>query len=180
MRREVGTAVMLAFLSGALLAGCSGLGDGLGDTPLSTVPGTVEYIAARGGNTSLGNGNDGTGRGAADGFPGSIGNSNTGNNNNGGGGGNNNNAINPNAPVAPFVGLGTKGIRLYAGCKGDPTVDLTFVPDYDCSDFLCRTQAQFFFNQLNVAQPFNGDCHDLDRDGNGFACEELSIVCPPP
>lgn len=39
--------------------------------------------------------------------------------------------------------------------------------DYDCSDFSSQWEAQEFFESEA------GDYHDLDRDGDGVACESL-------
>jgi hypothetical protein len=41
--------------------------------------------------------------------------------------------------------------------------------DYDCSDFSTQDEAQEFFETQGVA----ADYHNLDRDGDGVACETL-------
>jgi hypothetical protein len=43
-------------------------------------------------------------------------------------------------------------------------------PDKDCSDFKTQREAQEFFDRWF---PYFGDFADLDRDGNGRACETL-------
>jgi micrococcal nuclease len=41
--------------------------------------------------------------------------------------------------------------------------------DYDCSDFSTQEEAQDFFESQGVT----ADYHNLDRDGDGVACETL-------
>ena len=40
--------------------------------------------------------------------------------------------------------------------------------DYDCDDFSSQSEAQDFFEEAG-----SGDPHNLDRDGDGVACESL-------
>ena len=40
--------------------------------------------------------------------------------------------------------------------------------DHDCNDFETQDEAQYFFESEDV-----GDPHNLDRDGDGVACETL-------
>ena len=42
--------------------------------------------------------------------------------------------------------------------------------DYDCSDFSTQEEAQKFFGSEGGPQT---DYHNLDRDGDGIACESL-------
>lgn len=42
--------------------------------------------------------------------------------------------------------------------------------DYDCSDFYSQSDAQDFFESEGGP---SSDYHNLDRDGNGIACEDL-------
>jgi len=40
---------------------------------------------------------------------------------------------------------------------------------YNCDDFLTQSEAQEVYEECGI-----GDIHQLDRDGNGLACESLS------
>lgn len=42
--------------------------------------------------------------------------------------------------------------------------------DYDCSDFSSQSEAQEFFEDEGGSE---NDYHNLDRDGDGVACESL-------
>jgi len=42
--------------------------------------------------------------------------------------------------------------------------------DYDCSDFATQAEAQAFFEAEGGPQK---DYHNLDKDGDGVACESL-------
>jgi len=42
--------------------------------------------------------------------------------------------------------------------------------DYDCSDFSSQSEAQEFFEDEGGPED---DYHNLDRDGDGIACESL-------
>ena len=44
--------------------------------------------------------------------------------------------------------------------------------DYDCSDFSTQAEAQIFF-EAEVVPGIWEDYHNLDRDGDGVACESL-------
>ena len=54
----------------------------------------------------------------------------------------------------------------------DPTTERSFgeYGDYDCSDFSTQRQAQEFFEDEGGPDE---DYHNLDRDGDGVACESL-------
>jgi len=54
----------------------------------------------------------------------------------------------------------------------DPTTERSFgeYGDYDCSDFSTQRQAQAFFEDEGGPDE---DYHNLDRDGDGEACESL-------
>jgi hypothetical protein len=53
----------------------------------------------------------------------------------------------------------------------DPDEERSFEEygDYDCTDFATQQEAQDFFEAHDVAT----DPHNLDRDGDGVACETL-------
>lgn len=55
---------------------------------------------------------------------------------------------------------------------GETTLDIPGrnapIYDYDCSDFSSQSEAQDFFDEQEP-----GDPHNLDRDGDGVACESL-------
>ncbi len=61
----------------------------------------------------------------------------------------------------------TNSIRKQDG----PTVERSYgeYGDYDCSDFSSQEEAQAFFEDEGGSE----DYHDLDRDGDGEACESL-------
>lgn len=66
-----------------------------------------------------------------------------------------------------FIGqrtVGALGRNLYDRSSADTSVSNT----HNCSDFKASWQAQRFF--LDSGGPLN-DPHDLDRDGDGLACE---------
>lgn len=53
----------------------------------------------------------------------------------------------------------------------DPTAERSFSSgDYDCSDFSSQEEAQDFFESEGGPDE---DFHNLDRDGDGVACETL-------
>lgn len=54
----------------------------------------------------------------------------------------------------------------------DPTTERSYeeFADYDCSDFSTQYEAQEFFE--SEGGPYE-DYHNLDRDGDGVACESL-------
>ena len=54
----------------------------------------------------------------------------------------------------------------------DPSTERSYEEygDYDCSDFSSQSQAQAFFESEGGPA---SDYHDLDRDGDGVACETL-------
>ena len=53
----------------------------------------------------------------------------------------------------------------------DPTTERPFPSgDYDCSDFSTQDEAQEFFESEGGP---DDDPHNLDRDGDGIACETL-------
>lgn len=53
----------------------------------------------------------------------------------------------------------------------NPAIERSFSSgDYDCSDFSAQDEAQEFFESEGGP---NDDPHNLDRDGDGVACEAL-------
>lgn len=56
--------------------------------------------------------------------------------------------------------------------RDDPMVERSYgeYGDYDCSDFSTQSEAQDFFEDEGGPEE---DYHNLDRDGDGEACESL-------
>ena len=90
----------------------------------------------------------------------------------GGGGGVGAGGIRTVVAVGTFVTQ--LGVALSLACP--PQVN-----DVDCSDavFACQQDAQDYFNAVAAATG-QRDCHGLDGDNDGIACEELTDLCPGP
>jgi len=76
------------------------------------------------------------------------------------------------------AGLGLWGVSSLSSSESEPnslrpdtdytTTRSPSAGDRDCGDFSTQAQAQTFFENAGY-----GDPHDLDRDGDGVACETL-------
>lgn len=78
-----------------------------------------------------------------------------------------------------LLGIGAAGAILLGGNAllnnertDDPSTTRDFVSpgvkDYDCGDFASQDEAQEFFEENGGPE---SDPHNLDRDGDGYACE---------
>lgn len=54
--------------------------------------------------------------------------------------------------------------------EGETFYEIELAKDYDCSDFSSQRKAQIFFESEGGP---SSDYHDLDRDRDGVACENL-------